>query len=296
MVREAQEHAAEDRRRREEIDARNELDALAYRVEQLLGELGDRLPVNERARAEQMVADARQAIADQAGLDRVRPLISDLQQLVQGLPASAAAAAGAGAGAGAGTSGDGNGGRPAGEERLTTRWSMQSSPGNDGGDQGRAHDEQAVAEQPGAEQAELARMEDRYKRALADLDNYRKRASREVERRLAEGTEALLRDWLEVVDSIERALRMEHGETPAFQGLRAVLDQMEAILARHGVARIGEAGERFDPERHEAIAVRASEEVPDQTVLEVARSGWALRDRVLRPAQVVVSRRGQRET
>ena len=91
MVREAEQHSEEDRRRREEIDARNELDALAYRAEQLVNELGDRLPVHEKARAEQLVADARQAIQEQAGLDRVRPLISDLQQIVQALPSAAAA-------------------------------------------------------------------------------------------------------------------------------------------------------------------------------------------------------------
>jgi molecular chaperone DnaK len=98
MVREAQEHAGEDRKRREEIDARNELDSLAYRAEQLVQELQDRLPVNEKARADQLVAEARQAIEEQAGLDRVRPLISDLQQIVQSLP-SAASSATAGAGA-----------------------------------------------------------------------------------------------------------------------------------------------------------------------------------------------------
>jgi molecular chaperone DnaK len=109
MVQEAQEHAEEDRRRREEIDARNEVDALAYRAEQLLQELGDNVPVNDRARAEQLIADARQAIEEQAGLDRVRPLISDLQQIVQALPA-AAQAAGARAGAGAGGGGADAGG------------------------------------------------------------------------------------------------------------------------------------------------------------------------------------------
>jgi molecular chaperone DnaK len=93
MVREAEQHMDADRARRQEIDARNELDAAAYRVDQLLGELGGRLPVHEKARAEQLVADARAAIAEQAGLDRVRPLLADLQQLVHGLPASAAAAA-----------------------------------------------------------------------------------------------------------------------------------------------------------------------------------------------------------
>jgi molecular chaperone DnaK len=107
MVREAEEHAAEDRRRREEIDARNELDSLAYRVEQILSELGDRLPVHEKARAEQAVADARQAISEQAGLDRARPLIADLQQLVHSLSAAAQAPAGAAPGGnGAGREGE----------------------------------------------------------------------------------------------------------------------------------------------------------------------------------------------
>jgi molecular chaperone DnaK len=108
MVRDAESHSDEDRRRREEIDARNELDSLAYRVEHLLGELQDGLPVNEKARAEQLIADARAAVQDQAGLDRVRPLIADLQQLVHGLPASAAAQ-GAAHGNGAGSNGHDNG-------------------------------------------------------------------------------------------------------------------------------------------------------------------------------------------
>jgi molecular chaperone DnaK len=109
MVQDAQQHSEEDRRRREEIDARNELDSLAYQAEQLMQQLGDQVPVNEKARAEQLVADARSAIEQQAGLDRVRPLISDLQQVLQSLPA-AASAGGAAAG---GSSGEGNGGGPA---------------------------------------------------------------------------------------------------------------------------------------------------------------------------------------
>jgi molecular chaperone GrpE len=153
-----------------------------------------------------------------------------------------------------------------------------------------------VAEAPRDEQepprdleAELAQMDDRYKRALADLDNYRKRSARETERRIAESREAQLRDWLEAVDSVERALLMEL-DNPVFEGLRGVLDQMEAILARQGVQRIGAAGEQFDPERHEAVGVRYTDEAPDRTVVDVARSGFALGDRVLRPAEVIVSR------
>jgi molecular chaperone GrpE len=139
---------------------------------------------------------------------------------------------------------------------------------------------------------ELAQMEDRYKRALADLDNYRKRSARETERRIAESKEAQLREWLEAVDSVERALLMEL-DNPVFEGLRRVLEQMEAILARQGVRRIGAVGERFDPEHHEAVGVRYTDQEPDRTVVDVARSGYALGDRVLRPAEVIVSRAEQ---
>jgi molecular chaperone DnaK len=112
MVREAEQNSESDRRMREEIDARNELDALAYRVEQLVAELQDRLPVNEKARAEQLIADARRAVQDQAPLDRVRPLIADLQQVLHSLPSAASAPSGAPAG-GNGASGEGG---PAGDQ------------------------------------------------------------------------------------------------------------------------------------------------------------------------------------
>jgi molecular chaperone DnaK len=103
MVRDAEQHAGEDRARRELADTRNELDSLAYRADQLVRDLQDRLPVHEKGRAEQLIADARQALQDEAGIDRLRPLIADLQQVLHALPASAA-------GAGArGGEGDGSG-------------------------------------------------------------------------------------------------------------------------------------------------------------------------------------------
>jgi molecular chaperone DnaK len=127
MVREADQNAAEDRRRREEVDARNELDSLAYRAEQLLRDAQDRLPVHEKARAEQLVADARQAIQEQAGLDRVRPLISDLQQAVQSLQAAASAPAGADGGGDGGTAGAGTspGGQEADEEVVDAEFTRE---------------------------------------------------------------------------------------------------------------------------------------------------------------------------
>ncbi len=136
--------------------------------------------------------------------------------------------------------------------------------------------------------AELARMEDSYKRALADLDNYRKRSEREIERRVAQARESVLQEWLHVVDSVERAVRLE--PPPCSEGMRALLQQMDVVLAHEGVERIGASGDRFDPERHEAIAVQPSDDVPDRTIVAVQRSGYAIGDRVIRPAQVVVAR------
>jgi molecular chaperone GrpE len=124
---------------------------------------------------------------------------------------------------------------------------------------------------------------------VADLDNFRKRSARDLDRRVTERGDAILQDWLEVVDGVERALRQQP-EGPLHDGLRAVLDQMESLLERQGVHRIGDAGEPFDPSRHEAIQVVESSDAPDRSVIDVARSGYVRGDRVLRPAQVVVAR------
>jgi molecular chaperone DnaK len=75
---------------REEVDARNELDAIAYQVERRLAELGDNAPMHEKARAEMLVADARRAVEEQAPLDRVRSLTGELQQVFHALAAARA--------------------------------------------------------------------------------------------------------------------------------------------------------------------------------------------------------------
>ncbi|MCU1668764.1 MAG: Chaperone protein dnaK [Blastococcus sp.] len=113
MVREAEQNRSSDQQLREEVDARNQLDSLAYQVQRRLDELGDAAPSHERSRAEMLVADARQAVADQAPTDRVRELTDELQQVLAGLNAvsaggggSADASVGAGAGAGGATGGD----------------------------------------------------------------------------------------------------------------------------------------------------------------------------------------------
>jgi molecular chaperone DnaK len=88
MVADAERNRDEDLRLRQEIDARNELDAIAYQVERRLAELGDQVPVHEKARAEQLVADAREAVKQQAPIDRVRSLTAELQQVYHSLGAA----------------------------------------------------------------------------------------------------------------------------------------------------------------------------------------------------------------
>ncbi|MCW2958514.1 MAG: GrpE protein [Solirubrobacterales bacterium] len=137
-------------------------------------------------------------------------------------------------------------------------------------------------------EAEVARLDDRFKRARADLDNYRKRTAKDVDRLVAERTDAMIGDWLEVADSVGRALAMG-SEGAVGDGLRAVRDQIDSTLARQGVERTGQPGDAFDPERHEAVDVRPSTDQPDRTIVEVVRPGYTRDGRVLRPALVAVA-------
>jgi molecular chaperone DnaK len=107
MVADAERHRAEDARLREAVEARNTLDSVAYQVERRLAELGDQVAVHDKARAEMLVADARQAIKEEAALERVRGLTADLQQMLHGLAATGGSGAGPAASAAPGGSGAG---------------------------------------------------------------------------------------------------------------------------------------------------------------------------------------------
>ena len=113
MLADAQQHQAEDAALRQAIDARNELDAVAHQVERRLAELGDSVPVHEKARAEMLVADARQAVKEEAPMDRVRSLTAELQGVYQGLLSARSAPSGDAGGAG----GDGRANGSAGAGR-----------------------------------------------------------------------------------------------------------------------------------------------------------------------------------
>jgi len=125
--------------------------------------------------------------------------------------------------------------------------------------------------------------EDRLRRALADLDNLRKRYARELARERADERANVVRAWLPVVDSLDRALA--HEETEA---LRVVRDQAIAVLGELGFSRFEDVGAPFDPTRHEAVASVDSDEAAG-TIVGVVQPGYGSPEFVLRPASVVVS-------
>lgn len=127
MVQDAQAHATEDRERRQIVEAKNQADSLAYQVERSLKDLGDKVPSHERARAEQLIADIRQAIKEDASLDRLRQLTSDLQQLSHGIAAAAYGQATAGAPTGASsTAGSAPGGASGQEDVIDAEFKPSS--------------------------------------------------------------------------------------------------------------------------------------------------------------------------
>jgi molecular chaperone GrpE len=158
-------------------------------------------------------------------------------------------------------------------------------------------DGQPGAGPPGGEgdpAARVAELEDQWRRALADLDNLRKRFTREVERERADERARVAGAFLPVVDHLEMAL--EHaGTNPAavVDGVQAVRDQAVALLSSLGFARDERVGEPFDPSRHEAVTAVPDGDVPPGTVVEVQRPGYGGGDRQLRPAAVVVATRGE---
>lgn len=139
---------------------------------------------------------------------------------------------------------------------------------------------------------EAAEHYDRYLRALADFENYRRRVQREREEWTRLAQERLLRDLLPVLDNFDRALQTEpdRGQLQGFvAGIELIRRELLKVLERIGVTPFSAVGEPFDPQRHEAVMRVETVEVPSQTVVEEIERGYLLGDRVLRPARVKVA-------
>ena len=156
-----------------------------------------------------------------------------------------------------------------------------------------AEDQQEASRAAALEQR-VAELEDLWRRALAELDNYRKRTARELARARRDERAKAAAEWLPVIDNLDLALEHARADPENIvEGVRAVRQQALAILAALGYPRRDDEGIAFDPTYHEAVSTVEDEELPPGTVARVVRPGYGSEDEVLRPAAVVVATRGR---
>jgi len=144
---------------------------------------------------------------------------------------------------------------------------------------------------------EVNEMKDKYLRALADLDNMKKRSAIEREEIIRFANETLIAALLPIFDSFDRALKSFEGgraDEEVIKGIALIKKQFEDALARAGVSRIECLGSKFDPHLHEAVMRRKSDKEED-TVLEIMQSGYALHGKVIRPAMVIISEKEEKQ-
>ena len=160
-------------------------------------------------------------------------------------------------------------------------------------DRGASQTDEAGSENNELEVA-LAKAEEnweRYLRAAAELDNVRKRATRDVEKARKFALESFGRDLLDVRDSLEMGLAA--ADTADADSLRegsaATLKLLETVMERFGVEQLDPAGEPFDPELHEEMTMQPSADAEPNSVLTVIQKGYTLNGRLLRPARVIVA-------
>lgn len=171
---------------------------------------------------------------------------------------------------------------------------------SDARDESREAPEADDAPREGTEQAgevedlrrQLDEKQDRLLRALAEVDNVKRRTQRERDEYVRYANESLIRDLLPVLDNFDRALQAARGAGEAakvVEGVTLIQRELLKVLERVGITRYSALGERFDPNRHEAAGSAVSVSQPPDTVVAELVPGYALNGRVLRPAQVVIA-------
>jgi len=139
---------------------------------------------------------------------------------------------------------------------------------------------------------QLDAAKDRALRFQAELDNYRKRVSRQMDEERRYAQVPLIGDLLPVLDNVGRAIEAAEKSADAaslLEGFRMVARQLESVLQRHHCTQIEALRKPFDPHWHEAVLQQPSSEVPPNTVLHVTQTGYRVYDRVVRPSRVIVS-------
>ncbi|GAA4495953.1 nucleotide exchange factor GrpE [Pseudaeromonas paramecii] len=155
-------------------------------------------------------------------------------------------------------------------------------------------DMQALLEKLEAAEAAAAEERDRAVRAVAEMENIRRRAAQDVEKAHKFALEKFVGELLPVIDNLERAL--EAGDKanevllPLLEGVELTLQSMQNSVAKFGVQAINPQGQPFDPNQHQAMSMIENAEVAPNTVIAVMQKGYELNGRVVRPAMVMVAK------
>ncbi|MBD8524516.1 nucleotide exchange factor GrpE [Pseudomarimonas arenosa] len=138
-------------------------------------------------------------------------------------------------------------------------------------------------------EAALLAVKDEQLRERAELDNQRKRLTRDVEQARRFANERLLNELLPVIDNLERGLNASGGQDGLREGVELTLRQLQKVTEDNGLTAIDPTGQPFNPEHHQAMSMVDSAEHPSNTVVQAMQKGYLLNGRLLRPALVVVS-------
>ncbi len=196
-----------------------------------------------------------------------------------------------GFGAAAGGSNGGGATGVAAEAGADSSSADSSAGGADTADTAESESGDTLRERLEAAEREASENYDRFLRTQAGLENLRKRHQRELAERTRYEGEMLIRDLLAVVDDLERALEHTGGEEQGLaEGVKLVYSGLLAALTKHGVERVEAEGCAFDPKLHEAVGTVETSDVEPNTVVQAHRAGYLLRDRLIRPAMVVVAK------
>ncbi|MCW5722559.1 MAG: nucleotide exchange factor GrpE [Devosia sp.] len=150
-------------------------------------------------------------------------------------------------------------------------------------------------------QAENADLKDRVLRTIAEMENLRKRTERDVADTRSYAIASFARDMLSATDALGRALLVIPADVretadgtlkSLIEGIELAERETQRLLAKHGVSRIEAAGQKFDPHKHQAMFEVPNPNVPEGTVVQVVQEGFAIGERVLRPAMVGVAKGG----
>ncbi|MFA6054430.1 MAG: nucleotide exchange factor GrpE [Thermodesulfovibrionales bacterium] len=153
--------------------------------------------------------------------------------------------------------------------------------------------ENAVADEGARLTEELKEMSEKYLRLYAEFDNYKKRVNKDKEELLKYGQESLLYELLTVIDNLELALKHASDEvsTGLIQGVEITYKELMKTLEKFGLTAVEAEGENFDPSVHHAMSQVVRDDVEENIVVEEYRKGYKLKDKVLRPSLVSVSKK-----